>query len=168
MTSTRLSDLMIIVIFLVIGGTILRAWLNAKVMPDDPSGEPTYQAPVHVRMRESPIATFEDLKNLMQPLSLTIVDGVIKVRTTELPRRLAATFGIDYTLAAGESSMCLARIGSHGTKLRERESVVLFATNRGKHVELAITPIDGDVERLQNALMEAGVQSNDDATLAPI
>jgi hypothetical protein len=118
-----------------------------------------YEGPIRARVRKGSRSGFVILKNGFCGLRLIIEGDTIQVRAPGIHRRLARVLGIEFSLAAREVTMDLARIGWLGTLLLRRDWVVLSRTGRVGVDEVAIRPRDGDLARLGAALTDAGVRA---------
>jgi hypothetical protein len=155
MASGTLSWIVILGGWAVIIGFFVRGWWRADLSLGDGEGEISYQQPVTVRVRRSG-KTFHDLKAGLSSVVLTVRGGVVSIRFPPLPRRLAASLGLDYTFRADSLTFSAGRTGWSGTRLLGRDAVILFGADARGPLELAVTPSDEDLERLRRVLIQAG------------
>jgi hypothetical protein len=119
------------------------------------NSELMYEGMVRARMRRQPGSpVFAPLKNAF---CLTVSRASIEIRPTGPFQRLGGLLGLSYTFPADQVTVGSTRLGLLGSSLFARQWLV-FGASQGKHVtEIAVTPCDGDLTRLQKALVEAGV-----------
>ena len=128
--------------------------------PDHGSDRTRYRSQVRARMRRQPGSrAWTSLKNGFGGLFLAAGDGVIEINAPGVPVRLARLLGVDYVLTAAEVTLNRARVGWLGTRLFERECLVLTWSKGARTTQLAINPVDRDLSRLESALIAAGART---------
>jgi len=120
--------------------------------------EVRYQGLILARLRKQPGSpVFTPLKNGFGGICLTVNGHSIEIRATGPTAKLARLLGVDYTFAAADMSMSNTRLGWLGTLVFARDWVVLTTLWTKPLVQIAITPRDGDLTALKQALIDAGV-----------
>jgi hypothetical protein len=115
------------------------------------------QVRASLRRDSSPWTT---IKNGFGGIFVAVGDGGVEIYARGIPARLARRVGADYSLDAADVTFGSARIGWLGTRLFERECVVLGWSDGGHTVEVAVAPTDRDLTRLRDALIAAGAQED--------
>jgi hypothetical protein len=96
------------------------------------------------------------LKNGFSGIFAVIRPGEIEISARYVPAVLARLLGVHYVFAADALTVNEADVGWLGTRLDAGPCLILEGS-RGKHqVELALRPLDGDLETFRRALREAG------------
>ena len=98
------------------------------------------------------------LRSGFVPMELTIGSETIVVRHPVLGTRLGRLFRLTYVLDTRD----VVLTDQHPTfrpTLNAREAIVISGKRHGKRVDLAIAPLDRNLERLRAALTDVGVQS---------
>jgi hypothetical protein len=140
------------------------SWLRVDVSRGEGAEDVRYRQPVTVRVRRKRGGNaFVAAKSPGRPLVLTVRGEVISIRRPGFSRRLAAVLSLDFTFSARELRMRSRSVGRRPL-FRRLPAVVLFGPGT-RGLEIAIAPKDGDVERLRQTLMSAGVKENDPPSL---
>ncbi len=117
-----------------------------------------YHGLILARLRKQPGSpVFTPLKNGFGGISLTVNGHSIEIRASGPGGKLARLLGVDYTFAAPDVSMSTTRLGWLGTLVFARDWVVLTSLWTKPVVQIAISPCDGDLNALKQALIDAGV-----------
>jgi hypothetical protein len=143
-----------LLVSVIIGAGLLEAWRSVD-LADDGDGDVRYRGDVQVWSRTAAMEPFGMIRPGVGPLILTVRDGTIAIRHSSFPRRMAATFGNDHTLATAEVLVDpndeVVSVGRH--------AVALYTDGHRSRVAFAIRPIDDDLARLRTALALAGART---------
>jgi hypothetical protein len=134
-------------------GALVRRWRSARIISDG-SGPVTYQGPVQawVRRPATSKSSYAYLKGGVGSLVLTVREDTISIRHSLFARRFAAVFGLDYTLPTRD----LTTDDRDKSMSYGRHALVIHCRDESGPLDLAIHPIDGDLNRLRAALRHDG------------
>ena len=117
-----------------------------------------YGALIKARVRRvSRSQSFTAAKNALGGIWLSVTADSIRVEPVGLFPGLARRMGVNFCFSTDDVSMRRDRIGWIGLGARERPMLVLSGMSNRHDVEVAILPNDGDLDRLERCLTEAGV-----------
>ena len=122
-----------------------------SVMPDDV----LYRGRVRARVsREN--GAFFTLKNGFSGIYAEVRPAEVKVSARHVPASLARLLGISYVISPEGAKVTEAEVGWMGTRLDSGPSLIVEAADHRGPFQLALRPLDGDLEALRRALPEAG------------
>jgi hypothetical protein len=127
----------------------VRRWRSAQLDPDG-TRPVAYQGPVRAWVRRPTRSRprYAYLKGGVGPLVLTVREDTISLRHSVFARRFAAMFGLDYTISTrGLTTEPFDESMSYG-----RRAVVIHGRDKVGPLDLAILPIEGDLERVRTAI----------------
>lgn len=107
---------------------------------------------VRARVRVHRAGPFFTLKNAFSGIFVVIRPGEIEVSARHVPASLGRILGVHYTFAADGLTVTEAEVGWMGTRLESGLCLILEGSHGKRHVELAVRPLDGDLEILRRAL----------------
>src|SRR5437870_5182753 len=99
------------------------------------------------------------MKSGFSGLFLSVGASLVVIYMPGLPVMLSWRLGIDVEVGASEVTLTMARVGWLGTRLFARDCVMLTWGEGARLAQLAVRPLDGDLSRLQSALVAAGAIS---------
>jgi hypothetical protein len=128
--------------------------------PDRP-GEPIYVGSIRFGLRKlGSHAPFASAKNGLGSIYLSIRRESIEIWAAGPLGPVARFFGVHLDFVPQETAVARAAVGWLNTSLFRREVILLKGIDRAsrppRSVELAITPEDGDLGRLEDALRSSG------------
>lgn len=133
----------------------LDAWSTGTRHHLDVVADVLYCRRVRARVRREG-TPFVTVKNGFSGILTVIRPGEIEVSARHVPAFLARILGVHYIFAADALTVTEAEVGSLGTRLDSEPCLILEGSHGKHHVELAVRPIDGDLEAFRRALREAG------------
>lgn len=118
-----------------------------------PADDPViYEGVVRAKVRRDYTSPFVDAKG--RGIFVVVTANAIQL---EFPGP-GELLGMDLLIATEGARLRRARLGWVGTPLDRREYVVVAGEELKSQVELALAPEDGDLDRLERALLEVGAQ----------
>jgi hypothetical protein len=125
-----------------------------------------YAGAVRFRLRRSERRPYTSVKNGFGGFMIAVGEDGIRIRPRggmaealgPLTKALARFLGVSHDLDPAKTTLSRADVGWVSTPINRR-SVIVLETRRGRSsLYLAIEPRDHDLDRLEAALLKAGVQ----------
>lgn len=147
---------------LVFAGAIVFQLWSADLSADPDPESADFDADVHVLLRRSGSTSsrYTPAKTPSGYLRMRIYGSRIAIRCLGMPRWFAAISGLDLTLDGLDCDVTTSKISRRLSLPGTGDDYVVLAGHdrRRGEVEAAFRPRDGDIERLRNALVDAGVR----------